>query len=257
VLFRLSSSSIMSSDHRVTLALAATCALALPAVAAGGTDRARSLPRHDRLLSNERTFTRWAYVARIAPIHRRPSAGSAHVARLHSSTEDGGPEVYLLLGTHWDRHGREWIELRVPMRPNGATGWVRRPDLGAFHLTHGLIVVDRRRLRIYLYERGRRVWSAPVAVGKPSTPTPPGHFWIREKIPIGDRASGYWPYALGTSDYSTLTEWPEGGVVGIHGPYYEASAIPGYISHGCIRLRTWDDGWLANHVGVGTPVRIT
>jgi lipoprotein-anchoring transpeptidase ErfK/SrfK len=162
--------------------------------------------------------------------------------------------VYLVLRARWNRHGQEWVKLRVPMRPRGSTGWVRRQDLGAFGLTHARLVVDRRHLRIDLYERGHRVWSAPVAVGKPSTPTPAGHFWIREKIPIHDRSSGYWPFALGTSDYSNLTDWPKGGVVAIHGPYYDPSGIPGHISHGCIRLRTWDDAWLARHVGIGTPI---
>jgi lipoprotein-anchoring transpeptidase ErfK/SrfK len=134
---------------------------------------------------------------------------------------------------------------------------VRRSDLGAVHLTHEEIVVDRERLRIRLYRSGRLIWSAPVAVGKPSTPTPAGHFWIQEWLKVSDRQSGYWPYALGTSDYSTLTDWPGGGIIGIHGPYHQAWAIPGRVSHGCIRLRVADDVWLAHHVGIGTPLRIS
>ncbi len=208
------------------------------------------------MLSNETTFTRWAYVAQIAPIYQRPATGSRRVVGLHWFTEDGFPEIYLLLRAHWDATGREWVKLRIPMRPNGLTGWVRRQDLGAFHLTHTEITVNRARLRMYLYENGRRVWSAPVAVGKPSTPTPAGHFWIRERLKIEDPSSGYWPYAFGTSDYSTLTDWPGGGVVGIHGPYYQPWAIPGRVSHGCIRLSDADDAWLAGHIGLGTPLDV-
>lgn len=210
----------------------------------------------DKVLSSEKTFTRWAYVAEIAPIYRRPATDSARVARLHWYTEDEFSEVYLLLRAHWDTQGQEWIKLRIPMRPNGRIGWVRRQDLGTFHLTHTLITVDRTRLRMYVYDHGHRVWSAPVAVGKPSTPTPPGHFWIRERFKIKDPSSGYWPYAFGTSDYSTLSDWPGGGVVGIHGPYYQLSAIPGRVSHGCIRLRVPDDAWLAHHTGLGTPLEV-
>jgi L,D-transpeptidase catalytic domain len=227
------------------------------AVAAGvASPRGPGPPAADQVLSNERTFTRWAQVEQIAPIYARPTTHSTRISRLHGETEDGFPETYLLLRVHSDSQGREWIRLRIPGRPNGRTGWVLGYDLGAFHLTHTLITVDRARLRIYLSEHGRRIWSAPVAVGKPSTPTPPGHFWIRERIKIDDPNSGYWPYAFGTSDYSTLTDWPGGGVVGIHGPYYEPWAIPGTVSHGCIRLRSSDDAWLAGHIGVGTPVRI-
>lgn len=213
-------------------------------------------PRLDQVLSNETTATRWAYVARLAPIYKRPTPASARVARLHWFTEDSFPEVYLVLRAHWDQHGQEWVQVRIPMRPNGRTGWVRRQDLDSFQLTHTLIVVNRERLRLYVFRQGRLIWSAPIAVGKPSTPTPAGHFWIREAFAIDDPQSGYWPYAFGTSDYSTLTDWPGGGVVGIHGPYYQPQDIPGQVSHGCIRLQTSDDAWLAQHAGVGTPLEI-
>jgi hypothetical protein len=210
----------------------------------------------DQILSNETTFTRWAHVAHRATIYERPTTASRRVARLHWYTEDGFPEVYLVLRAHWAAPGQEWVELRVPGRPNGRVGWVRRSALGSWHLTHQLVVVNRRRLRLYFYVDGRRLWSAPVGVGKPSTPTPPGHFWIRERFKIRNRSSGYYPYAFGTADYSTLTEWPRGGVVGIHGPYYDPAGIPGHISHGCIRLRVHDDDWLGRHLQVGAPVLI-
>jgi len=235
-------------------ALAAVSGSLAPA-AARDRDQVTVWPR-SQVLSNESTFTRWAYVDEIAPIHGQPNGSSAVLARLHWNTEDGFPEIYLLLRASWDAQGREWIELRIPGRPNGRTGWVQRAALGAFHLTDQLLVVNREQLRMYFYIDGGLRWSAPVAVGKPSTPTPPGRFWIRERFAIDDPQSGYWPYAFGTSDYSTLTDWPGGGVVGIHGPYYEPQLIPGRISHGCIRLRVGDDEWLAQHLGLGTPVRV-
>ena len=210
----------------------------------------------DRLLSNERSSTRWAYVARIAWIRRAPRVSAGRVARLTSYTEDGFSSVYLVLRTHWDGHGHEWVKLRVPGRPNGRTGWVLRGALGSLHLTHLLVVVNRTRLRMYLYRDGRRIWSAPVGVGKPSSPTPAGHYWVNERFKISDPSSGYYPYAFGTTDYSTLSDWPRGGVVGIHGPYYDPQGIPGHISHGCIRLKVSDDAWLARHLTLGAPVRV-
>lgn len=104
-----------------------------------------------------------------------------------------------------------------------------------------LVVVDQEQRRMSFYSRGHRIWSAPVGVGKPGTPTPAGHFWINERFKITDPSSGYYPYAFGTSDYSTLSDWPGGGVVGIHGPYHDPLGIPGYVSHGCIRLKVSDD----------------
>ena len=210
----------------------------------------------DTILSNERTFTRWAHSASFQPIFSQPSSSSAQVARLHWNTEDGFPEVYLLLRAHWDGQGEEWIELRIPGRPNGRVGWVRRGALGAMHITHRLVVVDRERLQLSVYAEGRLLWSAPVGIGAPTMPTPAGHFWIREKFKVDDPASGYYPYAFGTADYSTLTDWPRAGVVGIHGPFFAPSSIPGRVSHGCIRLRVSADARLAEYVGPGTPLLV-
>ncbi len=232
--------------------------LCVVATAAGTASSAASKQtgHRDQVLSNETTFTRWAYVHRIAWIYRAPRTSSPRVTRLTWYTTDGFSSIYLLLRAHWDARGREWVKLRIPGRPNGRTGWVERDALGALHLTHLLVVVNRERLQMYLYRRGHQIWSAPVGVGKPGTPTPAGHFWIDERFTITDPGSGYYPYAFGTTDYSTLTDWPGGGIVGIHGPYYDAPGIPGYISHGCIRLHVTDDFWLAAHLGLGTPLRV-
>jgi L,D-transpeptidase catalytic domain len=221
-----------------------------------GPASVRITRHHDQILSNENTLTRWAYVNQIVWINQAPIGSSRRVGQLTWYTADGFSAIYLLLRAHWDAHGREWVKLRIPGRPNGRTGWVERSALGSFHVTHLLVVVDRERRQMSFYSRGRRIWTAPVGVGKPGTPTPAGHFWIDERFKIANPSSGYYPYAFGTTDYSTLSDWPGGGVVGIHGPYYEPQGIPGYISHGCIRLRVSDDFWLAGHLQLGTPLKV-
>ncbi|MGI8921098.1 MAG: L,D-transpeptidase [Solirubrobacteraceae bacterium] len=228
----------------------------LPSPARAASSTAVPQAPRDQVLSNERTLTRWANTAAIAAIYTQPSSASQRVNRLRWYTEDGFPEVYLLLASHTDSTGHQWIKLRIPTRPNGQTGWVKREALSAFHSTTNLLVINRSQLRIYLYRNGQQRWSAPVGIGAPGTPTPPGHFWIRERFKILDRSSGYWPYALGTSDYSTLTDWPGGGVVGIHGPYGAPGQIPGRPSHGCIRMHTNDDARLATNISLGTPLQI-
>jgi lipoprotein-anchoring transpeptidase ErfK/SrfK len=151
--------------------------------------------------------------------------------------------------------GETWIKIELPGRPNGHTGWVPRGALGALHVVPGHLLVDRERLRATLYRDGRAVFSAPVGVGKASTITPPGNFYVMEKLraingPI------YGPFALGTSAYApTLSEWPGGGIVGIHGTD-EPGLIPGRPSHGCIRMRNADITRLWAIVGVGTPIEI-
>jgi hypothetical protein len=207
-------------------------------------------------LSNERTSTTWAHPLEEVGIRARPVVGARTIARTHLATEDGYPEVYLLLSTLTDEHGREWVRIRIPGRPNGRTGWVSRAALGEFHVTHWLVEIVLRARRLRAYDDGKLRFSAPVGVGKPSTPTPRGRFWIREIFKLSDRSNPYWPYAIGTADYSTLTDWPGGGVVGIHGDLGEPKLIPGAPSHGCVRMRDHDLMRLVPKLSVGAPVHI-
>jgi lipoprotein-anchoring transpeptidase ErfK/SrfK len=96
---------------------------------------------------------------------------------------------------------------------------------------------------------------APVGIGKPSTPTPGGRFWIREKFRTPRPGGLYGPVAFGSSDYSVLSDWPGGGIVGIHGTS-EPSLIPGRPSHGCIRVRNRAVRRLWRLMPIGTPLLI-
>lgn len=206
-------------------------------------------------LSNERTSTRWAHPVRRAPIRWMPNRAARRIAPTHYLTPDGFPEVYVVLRSWRDSRLHSWIEVRIPMRPNGRTGWVRRSALGPYYRVRTLLVVNRPRLHATLYGRGRRLWGAPVGIGKPSTPTPAGRFWIREKFRTPGIGGLYGPVAFGTSDYSVLSDWPGGGIVGIHGTD-QPFLIPGRPSHGCIRVRNAAVRRLWRLMPIGTPVRI-
>jgi hypothetical protein len=206
-------------------------------------------------MSNERTRTRWAHPVERARARREPRAGARAVTRLHYDTEDGYPEVYLVLKRYTDSNGEHWLKLRLPMRPNGRSGWVPRRALGKLHTVDTYLRVDKRRLRATLYRRGHRIWRAPVGIGKPGTETPGGRFWIRERLRVPSRGSLYGPLAFGTAAYSKLSDWPGGGVIGIHGTN-EPGLIPGRPSHGCIRVRNRAIRRLGKLMPVGTPVRI-
>ncbi|MDP1846265.1 MAG: L,D-transpeptidase [Solirubrobacteraceae bacterium] len=206
-------------------------------------------------LSDEATLSRWAYPAREALVRTAPSDQARVIARLRILTEDRLPETYLLLQRREGPGAGDWVRLRVPGRPNGRTGWVPRDALGSFHRVRTAVTVDRRRLRVTVRRRGRVVFRAPVGIGTPSTPTPAGRFWVREKFRVAG-GGVYGPRALGTAAYAPrLTDWPSGGVVGFHGTN-QPGLIPGRPSHGCIRLRNHDIRRFYRLVPVGTPVRI-
>ena len=255
------SSVLAVSFEDVRLALLTALAAALTFVPAAGAaaryvETTAPPPGSTARLSNERTMTLSARVLDVAIIRATPKRTARGRGRLRQLTEDGYPEVYLALRAYTDVDGLEWTQIRIPGRPNGRVGWVPRDALGRFMTTRWRIVVNRRRARMTVYWNGKRRWRRPVGVGAPGTPTPGGRFWIRERIKVKDRNSPYWPYALGTADYSTLSEWPGGGVVGIHGDWNQPWLIPGHPSHGCIRMHDRDVAWLAKHVPVGTPLRV-
>jgi hypothetical protein len=234
------------------------CAAAAPAARASSPDGAEppAIDANQRVqLSDEQTYTRWAFAVTRGTVRARPLARARRVAQLKLLTEDGFPEVYLLLASQRDADGSEWVRVRLPRRPNGVTGWVRRSALGGFRLVHTWLVVDRRALRVTLYERGKVRFRARVGVGAPGTPTPAGSFWIRERFRVRGHPL-YGTRALGTSAYSnTLTDWPGGGVIGLHGTS-EPGLIPGRPSHGCIRLKNRDIERLYKLSPVGTPLLI-
>ena len=238
--------------------LVGTALLAIPTSAAA-REPLRPLADHRPLgterLSNERTLTRWAHVGDRATIRRRPAERSRGVARLRLFTEDGYPEVYLALRSRRDADGRVWIQVRIPARPNGRKGWVPRSALGPFHAVTTALVIDRGRSLATLRRSGRRIWRAPVGHGAPGMSTPRGRFYIREKIRNMRGSPIYGPWAFGTSAYSSLSDWPGGGVVGIHGTN-QPWLIPGRPSHGCVRVRNRPIVRLARLMPLGTPVRI-
>ena len=223
-------------------------AVAIAAALTGG-----GVAHADERLSNERTVTRWAHPWTLAQVRAAPKASSRVVGRLHFRTEDRMPEVYLALRSHTDGDGREWIQTRVLGRPNGRKGWVPRDALGGFNVVRTHLTINRRTLTATLRKRGRVIWRSRVGVGKPSTPTPRGRFYIRERL----RSLGgiYGPWAFGTSAYSVLSDWPNGGVVGIHGTN-QPQLIPGRPSHGCVRVPNGKISRLARIMPIGTPVRI-
>ena len=209
---------------RTSLASALACAAvaltvcAAPGYAAERVNPTPPLPGHTARLSDERKTTLSAYVAERRPIYRKPRTSSRQLGRLHFATEDGYAEVYLVLARYTDPQGREWTQIRIPGRPNGRIGWVRRQ--------RSATTARRIGASSSTGARGGSPCSGTASAaggGRSGSASP-----ARPRRPAGSgSASGsrcrpqspYWPYALGTADYSTLSEWPGGGVVGIHGDW--------------------------------------
>ena len=200
-------------------------------------------------------LVRWSEVVRIAEARSLPSRDATVVARLETRTPEGTANVVLVLRSAIDDSGRVWVKARLPVLPNGTTGWIRREALGGYHVVDTRLIVDLSRLTATLVRQGRPIFRAPVGVGEPQWPTPTGRFYIRNRLTTLD-GTFYGPLAFGTSARSAvLTDWPAGGFIGIHGTS-EPWLLPGRVSHGCIRMRNQDILRLGRLMPVGTEVTI-
>jgi hypothetical protein len=160
-----------------------------------------------------------------------------------------------VLGRALSLGGQSWLHVRLPGRPNGHAGWIRAYRTRGTSTGWGLLLdLSARRVAVYSY--GRVVRRFQAVVGKPSTPTPTGRFFVEEALDISFQVGG--PFALATSARSNVLQEFEGGPgqIAIHGTNGLSGALGSAASHGCIRLDTDSITWLATHVGRGVPLTI-
>ena len=171
---------------------------------------------------------------------------------LDAATILGSPRVFLIETGPVDG----WVEVSLPVRPNGSTGWVRASDLDLRVLDFKIFVdLSDRRLRL---QRGDElVLESEVAIGSPQNPTPTGDYFVTDVVELADPGGPWGPFALGLSAFSdTITEFNGGdGIIGIHGTNRPAS-IGQPVSLGCVRVPNEIATLLADLVKLGTPVQI-
>ena len=211
---------------------------------------ALAVPRPELLAPRVDGVALWAPVRRPLVVRDTPSARGRIVANVPTLTPEGTENLVLVTGATRSGDG-----LWVPVRTPGGGGWARRGALGGYEAVDTRLLVDTRAFTATLLQANRIVFRARIGVGTPNAPTPTGSFYVRNRL-TRYRSAFYGPVAFGTSARSTLTDWPAGGFVGIHGTS-RPELLPGRVSHGCIRMRNGDILTLARLMPVGTPVEIT
>jgi lipoprotein-anchoring transpeptidase ErfK/SrfK len=198
---------------------------------------------------------KWAFVTRRTLVRRGPSRGSRAFTTLKTVTPEYFPNLVQTLHERKFRNGQTWVRVRLAVLPNSSTGWVPRRSLGRYRTIRTRLFISRSRLRATLYRRGRKVFTTRVGVGQSQWPTPRGDFYTREVL-SGYGMPVYGPIAIGISARSpVLTDWPGGGFIGIHGTN-QPHILPGYVSHGCIRMRNGAIMRLRRLMPLGTPVQV-
>lgn len=154
-----------------------------------------------------------------------------------------GPVVFLANGPV--DPDADWINVLLPVRPNGSDGWVRRSDV-TLTANQFRIEVRLSAHQIRVFDGAERVLQAPIGVGTTNTPTPGGEFYVRSLIASTDPAYG--TYAFGLSGFSEVHETFNGGPgdIGIHGTN-DPTTIGTDVSNGCIRL---EDGNVVRLAGL-------
>ncbi|MGC4175432.1 L,D-transpeptidase [Demequina sp.] len=150
------------------------------------------------------------------------------------------------------------IEVYLPIRPNGSTGWIDPADVDLYETTFQLDVYHADHT-MTLSQEGVVVATYPIATGQDEMPTPGGVYFIRELLAQPDPNGAYGPYAYGLSGYSPVLDTYKDGdaVIGIHGTN-DPSSIGKDISHGCIRMHNADITELVQtwQLPLGVPVYI-
>jgi hypothetical protein len=149
-----------------------------------------------------------------------------------------------------------WVEVMLPIRPNGSTGWVHTADVWLY-VADSEIVVDLGERRLTYIVDGVSVLETDIGIGSDYNQTPTGSFFVTDTVALADPNSPWGPHALGLSARSdTITSFNGGdGIIGIHGTN-NPSSIGGNISLGCVRLPNDMISLLYEMVPIGTRVEI-
>lgn len=155
----------------------------------------------------------------------------------------------------------EALAAESPMLPSAAS---EMPQEGRS------ILVNLPQKKLFFFENGKLVSSYDTGVGKPGSQTPVGDWKITEKRP---NPAWYVPASIkgeyarkGKHVADVVPAGPNNPLgkffmkvgsssIGIHGTN-APSSVPGWVSHGCIRLRNEDALELGSKVQVGDPVKI-
>jgi hypothetical protein len=192
-------------------------------------------------------------IVRVAPGGRlalRDGPNGRILGRIGDRTEFGSPQVLSPVELY-----RGWIAVRHTSLGNDGVAWIearRAPLVYAGRLVRLEVDLSRRELRVFSNERLRRRMS--VAVGAADTPTPPGEYYVTDKLP-GARFGSYYGcciLALSGHQPNLPRGWSGGDRLAIHG-----SPIATWgkaVSNGCFHASRRNLRYLMRTVPLGTEV---
>lgn len=170
---------------------------------------------------------------------------------LPNPTVEGFKLVFLVR-----KQQKDWLQVQINQRPNGATAWIKSSDVAIRSVdNHILIELGAKKLTVFHGEEP--IFTASVAPGKASSPTPTGAFYTDILTRPSNPSGPYGPYQISVTGFSNVYDSFGGGngQIAIHGTN-RPELIGQPASHGCVRMNNEDISALIPLARQGTPVVI-
>jgi lipoprotein-anchoring transpeptidase ErfK/SrfK len=200
-----------------------------------------------------------AYVAlavKDVTVRSRPRGGGV-VAVFPADLPWGSPTPFLIKEARRTGAGDTWLEVLLPRRPNGSSGWIQGDQVRVKPLSHA-VEIDLSSRTASLLRDHRKVRTWRVGIGTAGTPTPTGRFYVTVKLrPPQISAAAYGAWALGLSGYSEVHQsfGTGDGQIALHGTF-KPWLLGQPVSNGCVRMDNETITMLAETLPLGTPVTI-
>jgi lipoprotein-anchoring transpeptidase ErfK/SrfK len=186
-------------------------------------------------------------------VHARPRAAAPVIGQLPDSSK-----YYHVSLTAWvegtARRGT-WGRVQIPYEWPRRDGWIPLRGLGRAH-TAIEVHVDLSKHWVVVSRGGRTLAGFPAATGSSFSPTPPGHYFVTDRIPFAAGGPlGSFAFGISGIQPHLPSGWSGGNQLAIHGTS-DPSSIGRSASAGCVRVSEDALHRLLPLLRLGTPVVI-
>ena len=183
--------------------------------ASAETDQRAAPPPDQRRHERATTTDLLVRVPRSMSVRARPDSDAAVVGTMPSGSKYYGVPI-----TAWveetANHGR-WGRVEIPYLWPRREGWIPLRDL-ARTTTHVQVHVDLSDHRVTVTKFGHRLFGLPASTGAPISPTPPGEYFVTDRIPFPSGGSlGTFAFGISGIQPNLPPGWSGGNQLAIHG----------------------------------------
>jgi len=150
----------------------------------------------------------------------------------------------------------DYMKVLITARPNHTTGWVKADDV-TIAATEYRIELDLSTFHLKVFKGPDVFVETDVVIGKDSTPTPVGHYFVTEKIKNSSDTGVYGAWILPINGYSEVLDTFDNGLpqVAFHGTN-QRELVGTKASNGCVRIPNDVVIKIAEKIPAGTPIDV-